>query len=429
VADMDDSTPAVWDPAAREGAGGWVRRREPARPSVPEPAPERPPWPGPTPGWTPAGEQTEQPHDATAAATDGVANPDVNGVGGVGGVGGVDREEPTALLPRVPEPTPAEGDLRYPAGGPLAGLPLFRPDPAAPAAETQPMPQQRASTAPPPPGYPPAGASSGYPQPGYQQPDYAPPAYPYPQSAPAEAAEAAGAPERRLSTPLLVLAVIVAAALLGGLAVWGLGLGSSSKHTAARGATPKVGASAGGSTAPGSGGTSGSGPGSGSAAPSGSASAGAGGGQAEASAVDQLLAQSSSSRQQVIDAVAAVAQCTSPAAVAAAQTTLTQAATARQALVTQLGGLSMAQVPGGAAAVQVLSKAWTESAAADTDYAAWAGDLADGGCTAGNAPQNSDFENGGTQSGLATTDKNTFIDLWTPIAMQYGLPTRTADAI
>ncbi|QMU75682.1 hypothetical protein GXW83_07955 [Streptacidiphilus sp. PB12-B1b] len=388
MSDTEDSTPAVWDPSARDGAGGWVRRRDPARPGVPAPSPA----PAPSPS-------AEQPSSSESAG---------------GPVGGGD-EEPTALLPRIPEPPrvrpylsaspslptppPAAGP-HEPAGG---GLPLFRPDPAQPIQAVQP---QR----------PPL-----YPQPG---------GYPYPQPGPGPV-QAAEEPGRRISRPLLVAAVIVAAALLGGVAVWALGPSGSSGHPAASGSRPPVGAATGSAPAQGSPGAPGGAPGggSGSAAPSGSANASPGGGQAEAAAVDQLLAQSSSSRQQVVDAVAAAAQCATPADVSAAQTALTQAASARQALVSRLDALDVTQVPGGAAAVQVLAKAWTESAAADTAYAAWAGDLAASGCTPGNAPQNADYANGGTQSGLATTDKNTFIDLWTPIAMQYGLPTRTADAI
>jgi hypothetical protein len=151
--------------------------------------------------------------------------------------------------------------------------------------------------------------------------------------------------------------------------------------------------------------------------------------QAQAAAVDQLLGQATISRQQVLNAVAMVQQCNDSQSVSAAQSALTQASQDRQSLVTQVAALDVSQLPSGAAAMQTLSRAWTESAAADAAYAAWAGAMANGGCKPGNAPHNSDWDTGTAQSGNASLDKNTFVAAWTPIAMQYNLPTRSADAI
>lgn len=370
MSDADDSTPAVWDPTARGGAGGWVRRGATA--DVPEPA------------RGPSGPPAEAaPGDSTdSGAADG------------------GEQRPTALLPRVPgqaeEPEPT----------------LVRPQ--------QP---------------------SGYARPPYRRPTPGQPLGGGPEAAPV-AAEPAAADRRRLS-PLLVLAGVVVAALVGGFAVRALDGGTANHPSALASAppvtapstaasTPSATATAGAaSAAPGGPGASASGgpSGSPSGSPSTGAGAGGGNGQAEATAVDQLLEQSSSSLQQVTDAVAQVSQCQASGSVAAAQATLSQAAASRQALVTRLTALDVSQLQGGAQAVQVLARAWTESATADTDYARWAGAMAKGGCTPDNAPQNADYADAGTQSGLATDDRNTFIDLWTPIAMQYGLPTRTADAI
>jgi hypothetical protein len=145
--------------------------------------------------------------------------------------------------------------------------------------------------------------------------------------------------------------------------------------------------------------------------------------------VDQLLGKAANSRQQVLNAVATVQQCNDPQSVSAAQSVLTQAAQDRQSLVTQVTALDVSQLPGGAAVTLTLSRAWTESAAADSAYASWAGAMANGGCTPGNAPHNSDWDTGTAQSGNASTDKNAFVAAWTPIATQYNLPPRTADAI
>jgi len=430
VSDADDSTPAVWDPTARGGAGGWVRHRRTARADVPEPSRE------------PSPEQPTQPQGNPPAAPAGT--PDAA------------DEAPTALLPRVPEqPEQPDPTLVRPylptfgkeadagadpgrAGDPMAGLPLFRPEPgsgsgsgsapgSAPGsepgygAEPQEQTRQLRPVAPPPPGYAPyTRPSPGRPSPGQPGGGYQPPGPP----------EAAPVPERRRMNPLLlVLAAVVVVVLVGVLAVRAMS-GSTKSPGAATPAPPvstpagAPAATGGSPAAPGTG--TGTGP---SASASASASTGSGSAQSEAAAVDQLLGQSSSSRQQVIDAVAQVSQCSDPASVAAAQTALTQAAASRQALVTRLGALDMSQVQGGAQAVQVLSKAWSESATADSDYAAWAGAMSHGGCSPNSAQPDSDYADAGTQSGDATNDKNTFIDLWTPIAMQYGLPTRTADAI
>ena len=417
MSDTDDSTPAVWDPAARGGAGGWVRRPRPGQGGGPEP---------------------------TVAAVAGQAD-----------------EDPTALLPRVPEQQPEQQPetqpntalvrpyLPHPAAVPdpapareldptkdLDGRPLFRPSPGHGAereqtareqtAQEQTQPLYPGAVPPPPPGYPPAGdARPPYTRPSPGRPVGAEPLPPVPAPAPER---------RRVSPALLLLIVVLAAAIVGVVGV--LVLGGPAKHPAAQDSTPPVsptaaapappaGASTAASTTPSGGGDSTS-P---SATASSSNGVGTGDGKSEATAVDQLLAESSSSRQQVVDAVAQVSQCNDSASVAAAQTTLNQAAASRQSLVTRLDALNVSQVPGGAQAVRILSRAWTESATADTDYALWAGAMTGNGCTPNNAPQNADYGNAVTQSGLATTDKNTFIDQWTPIAMQYGLPTRTADAI
>jgi hypothetical protein len=328
VSDADESAPAVWDPAARDGAGGWVRH-PPSGPAQP-------------------------------AAED---------------------DQPTAVLPPMTPPRPA-----YPPTA--VGLP-------------------RQAT----PSEPPTAAP-----------------VPTPAPAPAPAPAVSPAPRRRPAMPLLILIMTVSGALLAALVVWGLSAGRSPQRASGPPSPPPVAAPTASAHA--------------SASASASASdsvtltvssgpSASGSGQTEAAAVDQLLGQSADSRQQVVDAVAAVQQCVSPGAVTAAQTALTQAAGNRRSMVTQLTALDVAQVPGGAAAVQVLARAWTESAAADNAYANWAGAMAmpSGGCTPGNAPATADFTTAQTQSGLASADKSSFVDLWTPIAMQYGLPTRTADAI
>jgi hypothetical protein len=139
-----------------------------------------------------------------------------------------------------------------------------------------------------------------------------------------------------------------------------------------------------------------------------------------------LLSTSASSRSQVANAVQAVDDCTDSGSVSNAQSVLAQAAQARQSLSQQAASLDVSQLPAGAAAaMQTLSRAWSESAAADTDFSNWAGAMADGGCSPGNSPHNADWNNGLSQSTSATTDKKSFVAAWNPIATQYDLATRT----
>ena len=364
MSDADDSAPAVWDPSARGGAGGWVRRPGLAQPDV---HPE---------------ERAEEPADAAPT---------------------------TALpLPREPEQDPQQAPWLQPAPWPQPGA-QSQPRPTP---EPIPMPTE-------------ADPQATRPHPVYR---------PTPVDVPRPAAEAPPGIQRpgRLVLVLIAAGVVV---LLAALAVWGLG-GGNSPHTASGHSTPPPVVSP---TASAQASTSSSAAGSGSASASASASAststgastGGPDGAAQATAVDRLLGQSVDFRQQVVDAVAAVQQCSSPGSVSSAQTQLTQAASERRSMVTQLDALDVSQVQGGEAAVQVLAKAWNESASADTAYAGWAGAMAmaSGGCTPGNAPATADYNTAQSQSTLASADKNTFVDQWTPIAMQYSLPTRTADAI
>jgi hypothetical protein len=214
--------------------------------------------------------------------------------------------------------------------------------------------------------------------------------------------------------PLLVGAVIVGAAVIGVGTVWALGLGSSSgSGSQAAGSTSS--ASPAGSNAAATGG-------SGAASPSGSASASASGSaQSQAQAVDGLLNESNTDRNQVVSAVQAVAACSSPASVAAAASSLQQAAADRQNLISKLGQLGVSALPNGTALQQLLTKAENESLSADQGYASWAGAMSNGGCQPGKVTQTSDYQAAGASSAQATTDKKAFVLQWDPIASQYGL--------
>lgn len=146
---------------------------------------------------------------------------------------------------------------------------------------------------------------------------------------------------------------------------------------------------------------------------------------AQAAAVDELLDESATDRQQVIDAVSAVETCGAEAA--DAHTTLSKAASRRGSLISRLDRLDVGRIDGGRSAVADLRSAWRYSAEADRAFADWA--AAARGCLPGTVPRTEDFAHGEENSGLATAAKRDFVSKWNDIATRYGLPSRTADGL
>ncbi|GAA5007753.1 hypothetical protein GCM10025734_49120 [Kitasatospora paranensis] len=142
--------------------------------------------------------------------------------------------------------------------------------------------------------------------------------------------------------------------------------------------------------------------------------------QAQASALSDLLGTASASRQAVVGAVSAVTGCQN---LPQSQAQLTDAAGQRQALLTKLAALKVDKLPSGPELAGQLQKAWQASATADSEYAAWAGDLV-AGCDAGTAKNNQHYKDGTAASGTATGAKEKASSLWNAIAGQSGLPTR-----
>jgi hypothetical protein len=131
-----------------------------------------------------------------------------------------------------------------------------------------------------------------------------------------------------------------------------------------------------------------------------------------------LLAQSSGDRSAVVDAAADVQQCGQD--LAGDPDIFTRAVASRQQLLTRLANLSDASaLPAGM--IQALTGAWQASVQADRDYVAWAQDENSGRCKAGPADPN--LSAATAPADQANADKMTFLKLWNPIALQYGLPT------
>lgn len=145
--------------------------------------------------------------------------------------------------------------------------------------------------------------------------------------------------------------------------------------------------------------------------------------QAQAQALDKLLADSNNSRAAVISAVEKIKGCR---ALDQAATDLRGAAAQRRDLVTRLEGLAVDQLPGHAELKSSLTKAWQASAEADDHYAAWAGQAKNDKkvCKGNNAKPTDETAKAEASSGEATLDKRKASGMWNSIAEKYGLTKR-----
>jgi hypothetical protein len=320
--------------------------------------------------------------------------------------------DPTQVLPPVP-PAPQDAPYGIRPGAPGDRQPpaefdsLFRADgPQQPGGETQQLPrfqpsvplnrpQQQA------PYQPPQAPAQQF----KQQPQFAA-APPFPEPAGPQSGYEPEAP-RRKSPVGLIAAVVVGCAVIGlgaGALLSGGDSGSSKK-----GDQQPAGVS---SPATGDGG----------GAKDGAADPAKG----QAEALDKVLADSGSSRDAVIGAVAEIRACGKLDQAAAA---LRGAAKQRADLVTRLGQLSLDKLPDHDKLSGDLTKAWQASAAADNHYAAWADAVAaDKGknCKDGHAKRDKDAGQGDKASGDATKAKQEASGIWNGIATKYSLTKRGA---
>ncbi|MER5381144.1 hypothetical protein ABT040_12785 [Streptomyces sp. NPDC002688] len=144
--------------------------------------------------------------------------------------------------------------------------------------------------------------------------------------------------------------------------------------------------------------------------------------KAQAVELDKLLADSSDSRDAVINAVADVKVCND---LDQAASDLRDAAEQRGELVTRLSALAVDKLPNHAALSTALTNGWKASAAADNHYAAWAGQVKDKkGCRKGHARTTGQTLAANQASGTASNEKEKAARLWNSIASKYGLTQR-----
>ncbi|MQS13613.1 hypothetical protein F7Q99_15375 [Streptomyces kaniharaensis] len=314
---------------------------------------------------------------------------------------------------------PAQGAPWGPApqqGAPAPGYGYPQGDPAP---ETQHLPPYPTGDPNAGAGYP--AAQPGYPQPGPAYPPQPDAGYPGYQGHPQAQAQpvlgcdprvfettAVPFPERRGSnrpSNKLIIGGVVAGCAVAGILVAVLVGGDDSKGGSDKKTTPVAATS---SAAPGP------------ATASGSGAAIDPDVKAQAQPLSDLLGTASDSRNAVVGAVSSVQKCDK---LPESQQALTGAAGKRRELQTKLGQLKTDKLPGGQQLVEQLNAAWTASAQADDEYAAWASDSqAPGACGKGD---NQHYKNAVTASGQATTAKKQAANLWNAIATQSGLPSRT----
>ncbi|WP_406202217.1 hypothetical protein OH807_23535 [Kitasatospora sp. NBC_01560] len=339
------------------------------------------------PGQQPAGPPYEQPH----------GQPEYLGEGG--------HALPTQAMPAQAAPW---GGAPQPGYGP----PQADQAPATQYLPPYPTADPQAAGYPAQPGYPQPGPApvQGYPQQqpqqGYQAYPQAQPEYPAQPEYAGQDATIAGRGGGRSSNKLIIGGVVAGCAAAG-ILVAVLLSGGDDKPGHEKQAAPVVSGTGSGTAA-------------GSPAAGGSASATVNPEvKAQAQPLSDLLGTAGDSRQAVVNAVGAVQKCDK---LPESQQALTDAAAKRRELQTKLAALKTDKLPGGPQLVEQLNAAWTASATADDEYAAWAADM-QGGCDA-KKTDNQHYKNAVQASGTATGAKKQASGLWNTIAGQTGLATR-----
>ncbi|MCX4685292.1 hypothetical protein OG401_13370 [Kitasatospora purpeofusca] len=422
MTDQQNTAPAVWDPTARGGAGGWVRGpQQPATPGAPPTAP--PAAPGPTPG-SPAGPPPQS-------------------------AGPYDEDAPTAFIPQPVPPRPDAPGAFPPRSAPQQQAPYGPPRPAQqppypPQAQPQPGYGQAAPYGQAPygaPGRPPYDpAQQGYAQPGRPRPEYAQPEYPgdgyagpdYPTSYEAEDDEGPG--NRR--APLLIAFALLFVLALGGGILWAVkdkGSGTDQAGPASPSATATGDTSGSGNPQPapaptGAAPTPTAPDPAASTGPSPSPTGAGANAPTQAKALDELLTQGESAKAPIGNAVAKVNSCPTKPDIESAAQVFDSGAKQRDQLLAKLAQLSVTDLPGGPDAVQSLKSAWQLSADIDRAYATWARTVASQGCS-GSAPNTADKKRADELNPQATQAKKDFVTKWKAIADQFGLTPRTQDRI
>jgi hypothetical protein len=327
----------------------------------------------------------------------------VAAAGAAGAFGAAGAASPPAWPQQAePEATLASPPALYGTGWQQPAAPPDQPAayPPPPAGYPEPpagFPQQPAAY-PPPAGYPEQPAAYPPPPTGYTQ---QPAGYPQQPTAylqpPAGYQQPPAGYQQRPARSLpggkkLVLAVAVVAIVVGVAVGLLLSRGSPSTPTASHGATPAPSSSAG----------------------SASASTLA---SRQAAAVSNLLVSSAAARKALEGAVGEVRNCSRlPSATRQIQAVVSQRSTEYH----HASALAMAALASGATVKSDLLAALRTSLQADRDYLRWARQQMGSGCTP--AAQSGAYNAAFSADEQAGAAKQTFVQVWNPVAAKYGLP-------
>ncbi len=137
------------------------------------------------------------------------------------------------------------------------------------------------------------------------------------------------------------------------------------------------------------------------------------------------LTQSASVRPSIQAAIDGVQTCSETPS--SGEATIQHAIEVRQRILGGLQTLSPSSLPRGAQLISELSAAMQNSINADRDYQNWMADSATsgGGCSS-NPAQDSNYQAGQNASVQATAAKNSFLNIWNPMAPSYGQKTYTS---
>ncbi len=102
-------------------------------------------------------------------------------------------------------------------------------------------------------------------------------------------------------------------------------------------------------------------------------------------------------------------------------------ANSRSSELSQVQTLQFDQLPNGASLKSQLMTALQVSLQIDNDYLKWAQQQQSSGCAYGF--NNTYYSNASAEDNTATSDKQTFLDSWDPIASQYNLEQFSAGQI
>jgi serine/threonine protein kinase len=144
----------------------------------------------------------------------------------------------------------------------------------------------------------------------------------------------------------------------------------------------------------------------------------------QAAALSTLLTSSAVARTALHDAVRQVDTCTN---LATAVSQLQGVVDQRAGEYSRVSSLPTSALPDGAAVKSELIGALSSSLTADRDYLTWARQQQTGGCTPSN--QSSAYNAAVSASQLANNAKQAFVQVWNPVAAEYGIKPDSARSI